>query len=262
MKKGIIIGIIVVIVIGAGGYITYKHMDKKDTVVNSVAPISSVPAVSEAGIKSVIKPVNTQVLKSTKVQFSKEATANYYKLSQAVGDIGLPSSALTVNLDSYKTINGVNYYKAYSYNTRAAYNNDNSSVKDGNYSHMANEKAISLDGKSISLSEFGQIDYSKMSSQDKYNAIYKIAAMYVEGYTANNPKLVVSANDNYEGDLNAEPQMTVDLTNVKNVDSKELYNVTISVNGYKTSIYVGLDGYVFVGSQKEYYQLFFPNKLR
>ena len=259
MKKGIIIGIIVVIVIGAGGYATYSHTDKKNKVVSSVMPAAS---VSEAGIKNVIKPVNTQVLKSTKVQFSKEATENYYKLSQVAGDIGLPSSSLTVNLDSYKSINGVNYYKAYSYNTRAAYNNDNSRVKDGNYSHMANEKAISLDGKSISLNEFGQVDYSKMSSQDKYNAIYKIAAMYVEGYTANNPKLVVSANDNYEGNLNAQPQMTVNLTNTKHIDSKELYKVTMSVNGYKTSIYIGLDGYVFVGSQKEYYQLFFPNKLR
>ena len=252
MKKGVIIGIII-IVIGAGGYLVYSHVSKKSVSANSV---------NTAGIESVVNPVNTEVVKSTKVEFSKADTSNYYKLSQVVGDIGLPSSALTVNLDSPKNINGVNYYKTYSYNTRAAYNNDNSKVENGNYSHIANKKIISLDGKSINESAFGQIDYSKMSSQDKYNAIYKIAAMYVEGYTANNPNLVVSANDNYEGDLNAEPEMTVDLTNTKNINSEELYNVVISVNGYKTSIYVGLDGYIYVRSQNDYYQLFFPNKLK
>ena len=47
--------------------------------------------------------------------------AVYCKLEQAVGDEGMPSDTITVNLNNTVTINGEAYYKVYNYATRSAY---------------------------------------------------------------------------------------------------------------------------------------------
>ncbi|MGL5822529.1 MAG: hypothetical protein ACRCYE_13060 [Sarcina sp.] len=205
---------------------------------------------------------NNPTLKGGKV-FSEEDMQTYYKLSQNVGDIGLPSAAMTTNLDEPKTINGVEYYSTYSYNTRAAYNNDNSTPQNGNYSHLIKEAVVSLSNSRISRSEFGSIDTSKLNSTQIANQVYRIAAQYVEGYTANNPNLVLAENNNYEGNLNSVPDLTVSLNNPKQTsDHGNLYKVMVNINEFETPIYVGLDGYIFVPSQQDFYQLFFPNKAK
>ncbi|MGL5067850.1 MAG: hypothetical protein ACRC6T_08560 [Sarcina sp.] len=264
MKKGII-GIIVIAIVAVGGYIVYSH-----TTTQKISPISTTNTGSDGktsdgkNLSSTNeKQVQKEVSSSSQngVNFTKSDMSNYYKLSQNVGDIGLPSASMTTNLDAYKTIGGVNYYSTYSYDTRAAYQNDTSKPVEGNYSHMINSKIISLDGKTVSDSAFKTIDSSKMSQKDIVTQVYKIAAMYVEGYTANDPTLVVSANDNYEGNLNVIPQMKVNLDNFKDSKKGKLYEVTASLNGYETPIYVGLDGYIYVSSEQDFNQLFFPNKV-
>lgn len=223
---------------------------------------SSVNAKTDAiNSSSVANDENNPTLKSGKT-FSAKDMQTYYKLSQNVGDIGLPSAAMTTNLDEPKTINGVEYYSTYSYNTRAAYNNDSSTPQNGNYSHLIKEAVVSLSGQKIPRTEFGTIDTSKLNSTQITNQVYRIAAQYVEGYTANNPNLVLEANNNYEGDLNSVPDLTVSLNDPKTSDHGNLYKVMVNINEFNTPIYVGLDGYIFVPSQQDFYQLFFPNKAK
>lgn len=250
MKAKSIIGIVVAIgVIVVGGIYIDSSMNNKSTINNTKA-VGTIAVAKE----------NNQTFKSTKVPFSQNETDSYYKLSQVVGDIGLPSGSMTTNLNLYNTINGVNYYKTYTYDTRSAYNNDNTTPVNGNYSHLSNMKIVSLDGQSLSESQFGTLNTSKLSNSDIESQIYKIASMYVEGYTANNPKFVVNANDNYEGNLNAEPTLAINLSNTKSMNNETLYAVTVSINNNNVTMYVGLDGYVYVASQSDYNKLFFPNK--
>ncbi len=251
MKKGSLIatGVIGLIIV-AGGCITYAYES------------SGKLAKAETLTVSANNSSNSNLTKYLKTTFTQTESDNYYKLSQNVGDIGLPSPSMTVNLNSYKTINGINYYKTYSYDTRADYKNDTTTPTDGNYSHLLNSKIVSLDGQTISANAFGKLDFSKLTNEEKFNDIYKIASMYVEGYTANNPKLVQNSNDNYEGNLNATPPLSVNLSKTKEFNNETLYEVTVDINNFKTPIYVGLDGYVYVASQTDFYQLFFPNKLQ
>lgn len=269
MKKGIIIGVITLTVIAiGGGYYAYSH-EHNSVKFNTKVVQGSTPTNNNNnnngknkinnGIK-VASSSNNKNAKQEKVSFSKEDISNYYKLSQNVGDIGLPSASMTTNLEAYKTIDGVNYYSTYSYDTRAAYQNDTSTPQGGNYSHMISSKIVSLNNQTVLENTFGLIDSSKMSSLEIENQVYKIAAMYVEGYTANDPKLVVSENDNYEGNLNLIPEMKVNLNNYKDSGKGKLYEVIASLNGYNTPIYVGLDGYIYVSSEQDFNQLFFPNK--
>ena len=265
MKKGIIIGVIAVIIAVGSGYFAYSHSENSKVVTNNsnVKTTESVKKVESSNIKkkNAKSDNKTEVTTNLGFKFSVEGMNNYYKLSQNVGDIGLPSASMTTNLENYKTIDGVNYYSTYSYDTRAAYKNDTSTPKAGNYSHMINSKIISLDGKTISSNQFGIIDSSNLSDLQLKNQIYKVAAMYLEGYTANDPTLVVSSNDNYEGNLNAVPEMSINLDEFKDSGKGKLYEVTASLNGYKTPIYVGIDGYIYVTSENNFNQLFFPNKL-
>ena len=60
-------------------------------------------------------------LKENKPLFSTAESNLYYKLEQAVGDEGMPSNSITVNLNNTVTINGKAYYKVYNYATRSAY---------------------------------------------------------------------------------------------------------------------------------------------
>ena len=251
MKKNAIVGIIIAIgIVIIGGYYTYSHFDKTSN--NNPKAVGSLAINNNS---------NTQKVQSTKVSFSKTEVDSYYKLSQVVGDIGLPSASMTTNINLYNTINGVNYYKAYSYDTRAAYNNDNTTEENGNYSHLSNVKIVSLEGQTLTESEFGKLNTKNLTSQDKTNQIYKIASMYVEGYTANNPNLVINANDNYEGNLNAEPTLNVTLGNTKTVNNETLYRVTVNINNNEITMYVGLDGYIYISSQNDFNKIFFPNKV-
>lgn len=198
----------------------------------------------------------------TTTSFSDEESATYYKLAQIAGDYGLPAKSLVVNLSYPKKINGINYYKAYSYSTRSNYGKDKTTPINNNYSHFDNVKIISLDGKSISTSQFGEMDFSKLTSKEKYNEVYKLAAQYVQAYTANYPDLSVSSNDNYEGNLNNVPDLKINLNDTKIVNGQTLYQVIVSTNNYETPIYVGIDGFIFVNSETDFNQLFFPNKLK
>lgn len=258
MKKGLIIGGLVVIVVVAGGFAYYESTNKVNNVSNTTKP----NVVSSSKNTANNTSSNANLVMYAKPNFSEVETKNYYTLSQNVGDIGLPSAAMVANIDMFKNIDGVNYYKTYSYDTRAAYNNDNTTPSNGNYSHFLNMKIVSLDGQTISENSFGTLDTSNLTNQDKYNDIYKMAAMYVEGYTANNPKLVVTENDNYEGNLNATPDIKVNLNNTKVVNGETLYQVVVNVNNYTVPIYVGIDGYIYVASQSDFNKIFFPIKVQ
>ncbi|MGL4739945.1 MAG: hypothetical protein ACRC41_03965 [Sarcina sp.] len=295
MKKAIITIIIVLIIIGgAFGFYKYKNDKAQSLNTNAVAGQVQVQNTQAADAKKDVTSDNSQSQKKEPVKteessanvkagdnnvtstndennptlkggktFSEKDMQTYYKLSQNVGDIGLPSAAMTTNLDEPKTINGVEYYSTYSYNTRAAYNNDSSTPQNGNYSHFIKEAVVSLSGAKIPRTEFGSIDTSKLNSTQITNQVYRIAAQYVEGYTANNPNLVLEANNNYEGNLNSVPDLTVSLNDPKvSSDHGNLYKVMVNINEFKTPIYVGLDGYIFVPSQQDFYQLFFPNKAK
>ena len=263
MKKGIIIVIIALIIICGGGYYIYSRSNNKTDLNTGTTAMQSDNNQNKTDIKQnsniASQDKNTQ---EDKELFSKEDMGNYYKLSQNVGDIGLPSSSMTTNLDSYKTINGVNYYSTYSYDTRSAYGNDTSVVKDGNHSHLVSSKIISLDKKSISRSDFGKISADNLNDMQLEREISRIAAMYIEGYTANDPSLVVNENDNYEGNLNILPDMKVNINNFKVINNEKVYQVVVNLNNYTIPLYVGLDGYVYVSSEQDYDELFFPNRVK
>lgn len=194
-----------------------------------------------------------------KPSFTTKNSQTYYKLSQVVGDVGMPSPSMTTNLNAFTNVNGTDYYKTYSYDTRSAYGNDSTRTKEGNHAHLLNTKTVSLNGQATNNA--ASFDFSKLTNEEKYDDVYQIASMYVEGYTANKPDLVVNDNDNYEGNLNETPDLFVDLNDTKNFNGETLYKVTADVNNYKTPFYVGLDGYVFVSSEQDFNQLFFPNRI-
>lgn len=254
MKKQSLIGIIAVVVIVVGGGIYFMS--------NKTTKNTSVQATTTSNVSNTTaSTVNTSNNNTnTKATFSKQEQDNYYKLSQNAGDIGTPSASMTTNLNQGKTINGNTYYKVYNYDTRAAYGDDTSSVTDGNYSHFVGSKIISLDGNSIPSSEFGTISSSNVSNADLESQLAKITALYVEGYTANNPKLQTSANDNYESNLNEVPAISVNLNNTKNMNNETLYEVNVTINNKVISIYVGLDGYIYISSPNSFNELFFPNQ--
>ena len=246
MKKEYLTGItivIAVVVIGGGIYF-YKSSSKSSNITPSQ---STTIATSTNGT-------------NIKATFTNQEQENYYKLSQNVGDIGTPSASLTTNLDQSKVINGVSYYKTYSYDTRAAFGNDTSAPANNNYSHLINTKVISLTGQTIPTNQFGKLSVSDLSTEQIKTQIAKIAALYIEGYTANNPKLEPNANNNYESNLNESPNIEVNLNNIQNVNNETLYNVNITINNKVIPIYVGLDGYIYISNSNYFNELFFPNK--
>ncbi len=262
--KNWIIGIIIaaIIVIG-GGCLIFANNKKTNTDKTNKATVtdSSNPANTSANKKDTTNATLTSASVGSSQSFSNQESDEYYKLAQLAGDYGLPANALVANMGAFKTVDGVNYYKAYSYSTRAAYNNDSTTPANGNYSHLANVKYLSLDGKSIDASQFGNLDFSNLTAAQKQNIIFKLAAEYVEGYTANYPNLKVEPNDNYEGNLNDIPDINVDMNDTKVVNGETLYKATVDINNFKTPMYIGLDGYVFLASQQDFYQIFFPNKV-
>ncbi|MGL5577035.1 MAG: hypothetical protein ACRDCW_15965 [Sarcina sp.] len=243
MKKKYLIGIIIVI-IGIGLYVFFHKSQINKSIVKT-----SINASIENSL-NIVKP-----------SFTSQEQNIYYKLSQNVGDIGMPSAAMTTNLDQGKLINGSIYYKTYSYDTRAAYENDNSTPNDGNYSHLVSSKIINLTGGSILNNEFGVINSSNLSGAQIENQVAKIASLYVEGYTANNPNLQSSTNSDYESNLNEVPIISVNLSNTKNINNEILYNAIIKLNNKQIPIYVGLDGYIYISSESYFNQIFFPNKI-
>lgn len=268
MKKSYIVGIIIVIGVAvASGIYLYKinsntAMPNQDINANTSLNINNsqvtntTNTTNDKTTKASNETVNTSY---SKPSFTKEASQTYYKLSQLVGDEGMPSASMTTNLNAYTNIGEVNYYKTYSYDTRSAYGNDTTNSNDGNHAHLLNTKTVSLDGQATN--NVPSFDFSKLTNEQKYDDVYQIASMYVEGYTANKPNLVVNDNDNYEGNLNETPDLFVDLNDTKNFNGETLYKVTADVNNYKTPFYVGLDGYVFVSSEQDFNQLFFPNRI-
>ena len=263
MKKGIIIITALIIIGGGGYYVCSCNNDKTDLNKGTIATQTTNNNQNKTDVKKTSNIVSQdKKTQEDKELFSKEDMKNYYKLSQNVGDIGLPSSSMTTNLDSYKTIDGVNYYSTYSYDTRSAYGNDTSVVKDRNHAHLVNSKIISLDKKSISKDDFGKISIDNLNDMQLEREICRIAAMYIEGYTANDPNLVVNENDNYQGNLNILPDMKVNINNYKIINNEKVYQVVVTLNGYTIPLYVGLDGYVYVSSEQDYDELFFPNRVK
>lgn len=249
MKKGYLIGgiIVVIVVVGVSSYALLHKSNNKETTAQITTNSSA--TTSSQNSSNVIKP-----------SFTSQEQNNYYKLSQNVGDIGMPSASMTTNLNQSKVINGTSYYKTYSYDTRAAYQNDTSTPSNNNYSHLINTKIMSLNSQTVSNETFGTIDTSNLSNNQIQNQIAQIAALYVEGYTANNPNLEVSSNSDYESNLNEVPTLSVDLNNTKNINNETLYNVIVTLNNKEIPIYVGLDGYIYISSENYFNELFFPNK--
>lgn len=255
MKAKSIIGTLVVVgVIVVGGYLTYSHLDAKKAVATPLTT-SSV----NLGASSSINTTRTN-----QVPFSKEQITSYYTLSKLVNDCGIPSPSMVTNLNAYNTVDGSNYYKTYSYATRADYDNTNdyTTTKDGNYSHLLSTKIINQNGTRLSESAFGN-PYSKITNnQDKINDLYQIASLYVEGFTANTPQFKINSNNNCESSLNPEPNLAIDLNDTKTMNNETLYKVTVNINNTNVPIYVGLDGYIFVSSQNDFNKIFFPNKVK
>ena len=245
MKKGYLTGIIIVIaVVVVGGGIYFYKTSSKDSNATTSQPTKITNSTNGTNIKAT---------------FTNQEQENYYKLSQNAGDIGTPSASMTTNLDQSKVINGVSYYKTYSYDTRAAFGNDTSTPTNNNYSHLINSKILSLTGQTIPIAQFGEINVSNLSTEQIKVQIAKIAALYVEGYTSNNPKLESNANNNYESNLNESPKIVVNLDNIQNVNNETLYNVNITINNKVIPIYVGLDGYIYISDSNYFNELFFPN---
>lgn len=247
MKKGYILGIIIVVaIVGIGSYAIVK---------NSLSKTQSIPITSKATNLN-----NSNSTNNTNSTFSNQEQENYYKLSQNVGDIGVPSPAMTTNLSQPQTVNGVEYYKTYSYDTRGAYGDNISNSNDGNYAHLVSSKIMSLNGQSLQANQSGQISTNNLSKTELESQIYKIASLYVEGYTANNPNLEANSNDDYQGNLNASPNITINLNNTKSMNNETLYNANVTINNHTVPIYVGLDGYIYVSSENYYNELFFPDE--
>ena len=197
--------------------------------------------------------------------FSTNQSSLYYKLEQAIGDEGMPSDSITVNLNNTVNINGEEYYKVYNYATRSAYttpkiykssnNNFSQSVSDPVY--VSSSGSIIKEASSLITKDFNN-NLENLSQNEKYNSIYQIVAEYVEGYTANNPNYKLSKNDNYEGNLNNAPTIKINLNTYKTI---KCYEATVSLNLKEITIYAALDGYIYVPSKTNYEELFFPTYL-
>lgn len=263
MKKSkiisIIIGIIIIIIIIIGAFLVHnnsisKSVKKKDTTTKTT---------KSANATNVTKD-DSQKLSLPTPLFTDEQKTNYYKISQAVGDIGLPSNSLVTNLDNYKVIDGVKYFDAYSYATRTSLTTPVlREDANNNFSGQVNEyKLVGLNGKKLDNSNVASSeDINNLSSEDKYIQLYKIASEYIEGYTANYPNMKIESNDNYEGNLNDITDLKIDLNNTKVIAGHKTYEVIVDINNFHTPIYVGLDGYIFVSTPTDYEQLFFPGWL-
>ena len=200
--------------------------------------------------------------------FSTNQSSLYYKLEQAIGDEGMPSDSITVNLNNTVNINGEEYYKVYNYATRSAYttpkiykssnNNFSQSVSDPVY--VSSSGSIIKEASSLITKDFNN-NLENLSQNEKYNSIYQIVAEYVEGYTANNPNYKLSENDNYEGNLNNIPNIKIDLNNYKIINNIKCYKAIIHLNSKEIIIYAGLDGYIYIPSKINYEELFFPTYL-
>lgn len=200
--------------------------------------------------------------------FSTNQSSLYYKLEQAIGDEGMPSDSITVNLNNTVNINGEEYYKVYNYATRSAYttpkiyksSNNNFSQLISNPVYISNSGSVIKEASSSITKNFNS-NLENLSENEKYNSIYQIVAEYVEGYTANNPNYKLSENDNYEGNLNNIPNIKIDLNNYKIINNMKCYRAEIDLNSKEIVIYAGLDGFIYVPSKINYEELFFPTYL-
>ena len=194
--------------------------------------------------------------------------AVYCKLEQAVGDEGMPSDSITVNLNNTVTINGEAYYKVYNYATRSAYTtpeiyegeNNNFSQLMSEPIYVSESGGVIKDASSSTSTEFNN-NLENLSQNEQYNSLYQIVAEYVEGYTANNPNYKLSKNDNYEGNLNNVPTIKINLNTYKTINNIKCYEATVSLNSKEITIYAALDGYIYVPSKTNYEELFFPTYL-
>lgn len=262
MKKfKIIFAIIIVLIIILVGFLIFKNFNSTKKIKNN---ISTEKNTTERATHSSKEKNNPNELTLPTPLFTTEQKDTYYKISTIVGNIGLPSNSLVTNLDNYKTIDGINYYDAYSYATRTSYkgpvvHEDANNNFSGEMNHY---NLVGLNGKKLESSNVSSSENTnKLSNEEKYVQIYKIASEYIEGYTANYPNIKVEANDNYEGNLDDVPPIKVDLKDSKKIAGNETYKVTVSINGFNTSLYIGLNGYIFVKSEQDYEQLFFPGWL-
>ncbi len=207
-------------------------------------------------------------LKENKPLFSTAESNLYYKLEQAVGDEGMPSNSITVNLNNTVTINGKAYYKVYNYATRSAYTtpeiyegeNNNFSQLMSEPIYVSESGGVIKDASSSTSTEFNN-NLENLSQNEQYNSLYEIVAEYVEGYTANNPNYKLSKNDNYEGNLNNVPTIKINLNTYKTINNIKCYEATVSLNSKEITIYAALDGYIYVPSKTNYEELFFPTYL-
>ena len=207
-------------------------------------------------------------LKENKPLFSTAESNLYYKLEQAVGDEGMPSDSITVNLNNTVTINGEAYYKVYNYATRSAYTtpeiyegeNNNFSQLISEPIYVSESGGVIKDASSSTSTEFNN-NLENLSQNEQYNSLYEIVAEYVEGYTANNPNYKLSKNDNYEGNLNNVPTIKINLNTYKTINNIKCYEATVSLNSKEITIYAALDGYIYVPSKTNYEELFFPTYL-
>lgn len=207
-------------------------------------------------------------LKENKPLFSTAESNLYYKLEQAVGDEGMPSNSITVNLNNTVTINGETYYKVYNYATRSAYTtpeiyegeNNNFSQLMSEPIYVSESGGVIKDASSSTSTEFNN-NLENLSQNEQYNSLYEIVAEYVEGYTANNPNYKLSKNDNYEGNLNNVPTIKINLNTYKTINNIKCYEATVSLNSKEITIYAALDGYIYVPSKTNYEELFFPTYL-
>lgn len=209
--------------------------------------------------------INSNSLTVHNPLFSTDQSNLYYKLEQVIGDIGMPSNSITVNLENSVTINGETYYKVYNYATRAAYTTPVIyEGKENNFSQLVSRPIyVSEDGQIIKdVSNKIEKNYydnlNKLSNEEKYNSLYQIVAEYVEGYTANNPNYKLDKNDNYQGELNNSPNMKIDVSSYKTINNVKCYKATINLDSKNITIYVALDGYIYIQSKADYEKLFFP----
>ncbi len=217
---------------------------------------------------STVSENTSNSLKENKPLFSTAESNLYYKLEQAVGDEGMPSDSITVNLNNTVTINGEAYYKVYNYATRSAYTtpeiyegeNNNFSQLMSEPIYVSESGGVIKDASSSTSTEFNN-NLENLSQNEQYNSLYQIVAEYVEGYTANNPNYKLSKNDNYEGNLNNVPTIKINLNTYKTINNIKCYEATVSLNSKEITIYAALDGYIYVPSKTNYEELFFPTYL-
>ena len=233
-------------------------------VVIIVAGVAVYCTTASASTNSTSTSMNNKLTVSDPL-FSSGQSTLYYKLEQAVGDVGIPSDSITVNLNNTVTINGHKYYKVYNYATRSAYtipkiyegSNDNFSQLISTPEYVS-ENGTTLDDVSSSIITEYNNELNNLTKNQQYNSLYQIVAEYVEGYTANNPNYKLSKNDNYEGDLNDAPTIKISLNTYKTIDNIKYYESIVSLNSKEITLYTALDGSIYVPSKTSYEEIFFP----